>query len=244
MPPPKQKKQKKQKNEKREPQHEYEVRYLSWDRKGVLDRAASLIPKKKARGDHAIHRVLLINSIYERPDIPDLIIRIRQSVTARGIDSTLTAKLPGKGRYELESETRVSDPVQTELILEMAGCKRKHTTQKFRDTLDIPGLGRLDMDHHPGLPPLLEVEAPTEHQLHVLLTSLGLQMPSDIPTPRPERMYETHYGVSPDRKPIGDMTFKDPSNVSEHIKKNRATFERILREQRKEAASLLRMNFS
>ena len=81
---------------------------------------------------------------------------------------------PNSGRYELESETKVSDPEQTELILSMMGCRRKHATQKFRDVLEVPGLGRLDMDHHPGLPPLLEVEAPTERKLRQLLSSLGL----------------------------------------------------------------------
>lgn len=224
------------KREQKQPDHEYEVRFLhgDWNPEQVLKQASRLGADKRPR------RVLLMNSIYEMEQNPDLILRVRQTVTREGFESTLTAKLPGNDRYELESETKVSDPEQTELILKMMGCRRKHATQKFRDVLEVPGLGRLDMDHHPGLPPLLEVEAPTERKLRQLLSLLGLKMPPPGPTPRPERMYEELYGVPRTRKPVGDMTYDFPSDIPKHVKKNWSAFERILGQQRSQATLLLR----
>jgi len=243
--------------------HEYEARFLQWDKEVVLQRA-----RYAGASSDPPRRVLLWNSIYVFPGGDDpRIARVRRSISQDGRETTImTVKTPGKGGYERESETQVSDGEQAEHMLEMLGLVRKHATQKFRDVLEVPGLGRLDMDHHPGLPPLLEVEAPTEAKLKRLLAALGLppysspSSPAPAPYPPssclssssssssspppnkcsnpsllPEVLYYEYYGVPLTRKPEGDMTFSRPSNIPRHITKNRAMFTRILAQQKEEA---------
>ena len=122
----------------------------------------------------------------------------------------------------------------------MLGMKRRHTTQKFRDSVEIPDLGRLDIDHHPGLPPLKEVEAPSEQKLKRLLKVLDLKMPP-VEDSRPKILYNEHYGIPLDRKPEGDLTFSHPSNLCEHIRNRDSltVFDRVLQKQRVESAKML-----
>jgi len=162
--------------------HEYEARFLQWDEEAVLQRA-----RYAGASSDRPRRVLLWNSIYVFPGGDDpRIARVRRSISQDGVETTImTVKMPGKGGYERESETQVSDGEQAEHMLEMLGLVRKHATQKFRDVLEVPGLGRLDMDHHPGLPPILEVEAPTEAKLKRLLAALGLHPYSSPSSPSP-----------------------------------------------------------
>lgn len=222
------------------PDSEYEIRILDWDPSKVLKAARALGAAARPQ------RSLLINTIYTMPGKNNNIIaRVRESISRKRVTSAMTVKAPdAERRYDLESETEVSDPSQAKLMLEMLGLERKHTTQKFRDVLEIPDMGRLDIDHHPGLPPVLEVEAPTEAKLSTLLSRLNLH---DVPLPsvntskrRPEELYHTRFGVPTSRRPEGDVTFDNPGDIARHVKKNRVEFERILFKQREEANRLLK----
>lgn len=214
------------------PEPEWEIRLLSFSMGDVLRRARDLGAKRAVR-------TLLVNSMFRMPGRDDLHIRLRRVVTARKVTAFLTLKMPG-GRFELESESEVADAVQAETMLAMMGCVRVHTMEKFRDVIDVPGMGEIALDSHPGLPPLLEVECATERKLHILVKKLGLAMPPPGALPSPQQLYAELYGVSDARDRSGDLTFANPSNIPEHVTKNRRRFEQRLRAQRAEAQALMR----
>ena len=219
------------------PSPEYEVRFLQFDKATVLSRAAALGAKRPVRS-------LLLNTMYVLPGRDDLAIRLRIAVTAREVEAFLTVKHkrdPRAGReYDLESETRVSDVVQTHTLLRLLGCTRAFTMHKLRDVVHVPGLGELDLDAHPGLPPLLEIECESEAKLRRLVKAVGLTMPADAGhQASPQELYAALYGVSDDRDKAGDLMFHAPSNLRTHITKGRARFERVLASQRATAERLL-----
>jgi hypothetical protein len=130
--------------------------------------------------------------------------------------------------------------VQATHVLEMMGCVRSYVNDKLRDVLVIPGMGELDIDHYPGLPPCLEVECPSRAKLDALLRALGLKASQAV---RAElgAMYEDVYGV-PDkgRDKSGDLTFARPSNIPRHVTRaKKATFRQVLAQQKGIAASML-----
>lgn len=222
------------------PALEYEVRFLHFDRADVLRRARALGAAARAE------RTLLINVTYwaVREEDARMTVRLRQAVSRDdGVRATLTVKLPGGAAgFEEEHETAVSDSTQTAQILGMLGCRHRHTMVKFRDVVQVPGLGELALDSHPGLPPLLEVESPSLAKLQRLVRALGLAVPPPKDRlPSPSLLYAELYGVdAAKRDASGDLTFAHPSDLRRHITKNRAQFERVLAAQLKESNALMR----
>lgn len=215
---------------------EYEIRVLHFNKADVLRRA-------KALGARPAVTTLLINTMYEAPGRPDTHVRVRSEVTAGGVRTLLTVKTPPAPgeRYERESETAVSDAAQLATMAQLLGWKRKHTMHKFRDVIEVPGLGEIDLDSHPGLPPLLEVECPSEAKLRRLVRALGLTMPpAGAPLPSPQALYAELYGVSDARDKSGDLTFHQPSNLRQHVTRDAQAFQRRLAAQRARADRLMR----
>lgn len=199
--------------------------------------------RKKTVGESAgWTRTLLINTVYSVPDSPELYVRVREVVTRGGSSAVLTVKRKVSGSpFEEERETAVEDAAQAMHALEMMGCVRSYVNEKLRDVLAIPGMGELDFDHYPGLPPCLEVECPSRAQLDALMRALGLKASQAV---RAElgAMYEDAYGV-PDkgRDKSGDLTFAHPSNIPGHVARDkRAEFRKLLAHQKAVAASMLK----
>ena len=190
-------------------------------------------------------RSLLINAAFGLPGKPDLHVRLRDDVSARpgGGRTLLTVKRVGGGEFEEERETYVADAAQARQLLEMMGCVLQYTSEKFRDVLVVPGLGELDIDTYPGLPPCLEVECPSAAKLGRLVRLLGLpgKTASDGSRGKLGAMYRDAYGVPVEgRDTSGDLTFASPSNIPQHLSRNKAQFRRLLAQQRAAAAALRR----
>lgn len=215
---------------------EYEIRVLHFNKADVLRRA-------KALGARPAVTMLLINTMYEAPGKPDTRVRVRSEVTAAGVRTLLTVKTPPRPgeRYERESETAVADAAQLTAMAQLLGWKREHTMHKFREVIEVPGLGEIDLDSHPGLPPLLEVECPSEAKLRRLVRALGLTMPpAGAPLPSPQVLYAELYGVSDARDKRGDLSFHHPSNLRQHVTRDMPGFQRRLAAQRARAERLMR----
>jgi adenylate cyclase class IV len=224
---------------------EYEQRFApdEFDLRDVLRRARQL----GAVG--APTRTLLINTSFTMPGRPDMFVRLRNVITASKhipVQTLLTVKrkVPNSA-FEAERETYVSDAVQAMQLLEMMGCVRDYTNEKFRDVLEVPGLGELDIDHYPGLPPCLEVECPTKNKLDRLLKLLGIDKAGDGSRGKLGVMYNNTYGVAiQGRDMSGDLTFASPSNIPRYVTHDVIQFRRILQEQRATAAAMKKGNFS
>jgi adenylate cyclase class IV len=217
------------------PAYEFEYRFLHFDRREVLRRAGELGADIKNPD-----RTLLINTMFRLPGHDKLRIRLRLVVRHASVQAVLTVKrIADASGFEEEHESAVADGAQVLTMLELLGCKREYTMEKFRDIIHVPGLGELDLDSHPGLPALLEVECPTEAKLARLVKALGLAPPPrGTPQQSPQELYSELYGVSNKRDKSGDMTFSHPSNLLAHVRHDRKRFDTVLATQRKRAVTL------
>lgn len=222
---------------------EYEVRFLKWDQRAVLARARSLGAPLHPQ------TVLLDNAVYTLPESRKGIVRIRRQAAAPPAVShaTLTCKVPdAKSRFDIENETGISDPEETHAIVTTLGCVPRMATQKLRDIYEVPGLGRLDVDSHPGLPPILEVESPSKPKLDKLLRALRLDKdvpPASVSPPSPEGLYQEIYGIKDARKRFAEkrctLTFARGGDVARYAKRNKELFDQTLARQRNAVAVIL-----
>lgn len=105
---------------------------------------------------------LLVNHIYSLPGgASGDIVRVRELHGSRGREFLLTMKTKVDKEFPTEHECKLSDPTAIQEILKALCVPKKHTMEKLRGSIEIPGHGVLDFDWNPGLPMVLEVDLRT-----------------------------------------------------------------------------------
>jgi adenylate cyclase class 2 len=84
-------------------------------------------------------------------------------------------KEASKFKVREETEVTTSGFKDTVAILEKAGLKIFYQGEKRRESYKI-GPVRFEIDYYAGIPPFLEIEAPTEEQVVEWVEKLGYQM--------------------------------------------------------------------
>lgn len=75
--------------------------------------------------------------------------------------------------YDIENEVVVSNFSEMRTMLTKLGYAEKYYMEKLREIYGI-GESELIVDHCPGLPGYIEIEAPTEEKLNELIETFGL----------------------------------------------------------------------
>lgn len=171
---------------------EYEYRYSSdeFDFKSVVKRAKEL-------GGGRIRWSHLVNHIYSLPGVSGDIVRVRELHGSGSHEYIFTMKTKINKEFPTEHECKLSDPIAIQELLKVLHVPKKHTIEKLRGSIKIPGHGILDFDWNPGLPMVLEVECTSKKSLDVLIRELGLKKPSAEMHKRAvlEGQYEQHLGI-------------------------------------------------
>jgi adenylate cyclase class IV len=176
---------------------------------------------------------LLTNIVYA--SATDNYVRIRDSKNVHTGETetilTVKSKAPGTD-FDDEDEVNIcaSKEQNAEKVLCALGCKHQYTIQKLRTVVHVAGLGELDFDEAPGLPPFVEVEATSKRKLDQLVKLLGLTGKNEIFSIAD--MYLEEYGISKENR-SNDLLFSKPSNLVKNITKQRSIFTRLLAQQRK-----------
>jgi adenylate cyclase class IV len=186
---------------------EYEHRFSDFDMKDVLIRA-------KALGASKPQAYLMAYSVYSMQGRPNVYARVRDYLQGptKSARTTLTVKLTG-GKFDEEYESVVEDGEQSRQMLGVLGLKEEYRIEKMRIVIKIPGLGELDFDTAPGLPPYLEVECPSASKLKSLERALGLGPPSSFTI---GDLYSRTYGATTGQ--VGNLTFHDVEVVRRRIR--------------------------
>jgi adenylate cyclase class IV len=139
---------------------EYEARFIVEDEAQLMDRLRGM--GATCVGDLLEFRRWVYPVPTSGNDVGWLRLRIG------GGKATLTLKRRPAGQVFFdEQEVEVSDFSGTHVILESLGLRGRYQ-QNSRQTYRLPdALGFAMLDRWPGLPPLLEVEAPSEDTLEV-----------------------------------------------------------------------------
>ena len=161
----------------------------------------AIIKKSKELGGKPIEWSLLVNDIYVLPN--SSIVRIRSIHSGTGKKKTMSCLLTVKSsttidnEFPTEHESFITDPIAIIEIMRIMKVPKKHTMEKLRGTIVIPGHGILDFDLNPGLPSVLEVECTTKGKLVDLIQKLNIKKPSDDVRARSvlEGQYEEHFGI-------------------------------------------------
>lgn len=138
-------------------------------------------------------------------DFPDGRIEQNGLLRLRTVNDTAFVTLKRPLDYEHESsqydvkrleeiEFTVNDPSETEAFFYALGMEKIHESEKRRQKWVKDGTEYV-IDHYPGMPPLLEVEAPDEQALESAFHELGYDMVETVPYD-----YEgllQHYGLDP-----------------------------------------------
>ena len=197
---------------------EIEKAYFTFDEQDLRRRLAAGAAHQES--------VLVRSTMYKNDSCPS--IRVR----SYGARVTLTTKqrVP-HSEYEYETELRVDSFENSCALLETLGCRRACSVEKYREIYNMPGLGaEIVIDTLPGLPPYVEIEAPTVGEVDDAAVILGLPYGTTV---YPD-LYNEIYGVPADRKRDANLTFATVSDVmGALVQKNREQFDAIVCEQAK-----------
>ncbi len=211
---------------------EFEHRFSEFDMEEVLARARAL-------GAGAPEPSLMAYSAYSMEGRPEVYARVRDYLHGPGkpARTVLTVKLTG-GAFDEEYESAVEDGAQARRMLGALGLTEDYRIEKMRDVLEVPGLGELDFDTAPGLPPFLEVECHSAAKLTRLVRALGLGPPERFNI---GDLYVRIYGAAPaPATSAGSLTFLDADSVRRRISGSveLRRFDTLLATQRRTAATL------
>jgi adenylate cyclase class 2 len=174
------------------PQLEIERRYRRFDEDTVRSRLAAAGTRKGK---------FLFRLVSYVPAGEVTTIRVRDE----GYRVTMTVKRRvDSGAYLAESEVVVNSFDRGAEMLDMLGFERHYYLEKFREIFEFEG-AEVVFDTYPGLPPYIEVEAPTEAIMLQAAAALGLDAgePQDWAA---GDMYLELYGITKDR-PMTGLTF-------------------------------------
>ncbi len=151
---------------------EIEVKILEIDKEKITKRIIDLGGKKTAER-------MIIADFYDFPDKrlrkKHEFIRIRRS----GDENEIVYKCRKDDNDEFkiydETETNVDDAETMKKILELSGVEAFRHTEKKRTSFVIDDV-KIEIDEYPGIPPLLEVEGPTEESVKRTVEMLGYSM--------------------------------------------------------------------
>lgn len=189
-----------------------------------------VVKKIKKLGGH-FDRKRLFKVIVFETEKPVLGLRVRDE----GDGVTVTTKISTPDTmHPIEHETTVGDFDTMSDILRDVGHKQRYYLEKYRETYTVYNT-EIAFDNLPGLPPLMEVESPTEKELDKVIRELGLKEETPFTA---EDLYEKHYGIKDAPKSDG-LEFKTTErHFDGFIKKNQDMFNKILAKQRKIVSEL------
>jgi adenylate cyclase class 2 len=163
---------------------EFERAYFAFDEGAVRRRLAEL---------GAAHRgVRLFRINMYRPGASGLgSLRVRDE----GARVTMTAKRPAPGTaFNEEHEVVVDSFEGASKFVDALGFERGYFVEKLRDIFVLDG-AEVVFDTYPGLPSFIEIEAPSEPEVHRVASLLGLSR--DDPQDRGAgHMYRDLYGIA------------------------------------------------
>ena len=164
-------------------------------------------------------------------------IRVRDE----GFRTTMTfKKYDRKSGFEDEYEVTLDSYDMGIKILENLGCIPKYHYEKMREIWDVPGGYEVVFDTQPGLPDIVEVEAPTERKLY----QFGKKIHVDLRKTNRiggKKFYEKYYGIRM-KDDINMMFSNMRSYFMKHAKrnKNRVKLAKLLERQYREYLSLVK----
>lgn len=203
-------------------EYEYRYRLVDNDKARLIQLAAS---------ESQVY--LLTNRVYASASGNYVRIRESKDVATGQTETILTVK-SNAGTFDEENEvnTCATKSQDLDVVLRALGCTHQYTIQKLRTVVHVPGLGELDFDEAPGLPPFLEVEAQSMRKLNQLVKRLGLAGRNE--TFGISDLYFEQYGITKEnRNTNDDLLFSNPSNLQKNITKNKTVFAKTLARQRK-----------
>ncbi|MFO0763307.1 MAG: class IV adenylate cyclase [Candidatus Gracilibacteria bacterium] len=149
--------------------------------------------KLTAIGAQRIIKRTMKNTFFENTE--GIFLRLRQDgdryILTRKI-MTVSENIGIKSAQELETD--VSDPAALIQILESIGFSEGRTLSKIRTTYTLGDNIHIEIDEYPNIPPLLEIEAPSEDIILSLAKQLGYTQ-SDLSSLSTLGL-EEHYGVT------------------------------------------------
>ncbi len=162
-------------------------------------------------------------------------IRVRDE----GFRSTMTfKKFDRKSGFEDEYEVTIDSYEMGIKILEHLGCVPKYHYEKMREIWDVRGGYEVVFDTQPGLPDIVEVEAPTKKALY----DFGKKMKVDLKNTNRmggKKFYERYYGIQI-RDDVNVLFSNMRAFFMRKVKKNKVKLDKLLKRQMKEYQSLVR----
>lgn len=159
-------------------------------------------------------------------DYKDKFIRVRDE----GDKITITLKKNLKTHKPISKTILVDDYDLTIDILGELEIFSKYRVEKIREIWTLSNNCIINFDMYPGLPNYIEIKSDNKLDLIELIKQLGLKfdLRNHIEMGA-DSMYLELYGISPQRKDKGDLTFENAKEIfTKHIKKNKSQFNRIV----------------
>lgn len=148
--------------------------------------------KLTAIGAQRITKRMMKNTFFKNSE--GIFLRLRQDGDRHILTRKIMAVSENAGiKSAQELETDISDPTALIHILESIGFSEWRTLSKIRTTYTLADNIHIEIDEYPNIPPLLEIEAPSEDIILSLAEQLGYTS-SDLSSFSTLEL-EEHYGV-------------------------------------------------
>lgn len=208
---------------------EYELKYRNFNKEKIIKKL------KKLNGTR-IHKAITYEyTIFEHPlNIDNTYVRLRKE----GDKITFTYKTNTNELYVNEQEVVVSNYNVMLDMLYALGFKKMYSIQKLREKWSIGSCKEIVFDTYPGAMPYMEIECNSPEAIHKLAKKLNLE--NEDPFTIGDIYYE-NYGIEKPTKQskLEDLTFESAEKVLKNkIKKNKDTFNEIIKLQKKYINSL------
>ncbi len=153
--------------------------------------------------------------------------RVRQE--ASGI--TMTIKKYGANKYASEFEVALDNTTLEEArdFMLGAGFTQKAYHETLREKYKLPSVNEIVIDVIPGLPPYIEIEAPSEAKMVAISEKLGLKM-EDAKYGAYGKQFEEYYGIPQTvaDNDVAEMRFETiDKHLKKHMKKNKALLAKV-----------------
>ncbi len=153
--------------------------------------------------------------------------RVRQE--ASGI--TMTIKKYGANKYASEFEVALDNTTLEEArdFMLGAGFTQKAYHETLREKYKLPSVNEIVIDVIPGLPPYIEIEAPSEAKMVAISEKLGLKM-EDAKYGAYGKQFEEYYGIPQvvADNDVAEMRFETiDKHLKKHMKKNKALLAKV-----------------
>ncbi len=153
--------------------------------------------------------------------------RVRQE--ASGI--TMTIKKYGANKYASEFEVALDNTTLEEArdFMLGAGFTQKAYHETLREKYKLPSVNEIVIDVIPGLPPYVEIEAPSEAKMIAICEKLGLSM-ENAKYGAYGKQFEEYYGIpqAVADNDVAEMRFETiDKHLKKHMKKNKALLAKV-----------------